>query len=99
MGHNERHRARRIPVRMVGKDPHRPEGKAKDAEHMGAIAHARDAPYQAPSEKEVAEQDLESKKSRGGPSRSSAFDPKGGARPGVGSRVQGAIEKRESREE
>lgn len=85
---------------MVGKDPHRPEGKAKDAEHMAATAHAKEAPYQAPSEKEVAQQDQRSREARGGEAlRDPAFDQKGGARPGVESRVKTAIGKREARDE
>lgn len=85
---------------MVGKDPHRPEGKTSDAEHMGPIAHSKDAPYQAPSEKEIAEQDRESKEGRGGAAGSSADEQAvGGSRPGVESRVKTAIGKREARDE
>lgn len=84
---------------MVGKDPHRPEGKAKDAEHMAHAYASRDVPRQAPSEKDVAEQDRWNREVRGGPpSRFSAYDQVGGSRPGVESRVKEAIDEREARE-
>lgn len=84
---------------MVGKDPHRPEGKTKDAERMSAVAYARDAPYVAPSASEIAQRDREQMQRRGGPTRFPAEELIRGARPRVGSRVKDAIERREAREE
>lgn len=83
---------------MVGKDPHRPEGKTKDAERMSPVAHAKDAPYMAPNASEVAQKDRELMRQRGGPTRTPAEEPIGGSRPGVPSRVKQAIEDREDRE-
>jgi len=83
---------------MVGKDPHRPEGKTKDAEHMGDVAHSRDAPHMAPSGSEIAREDRELMRRRGGPTRLPGEEEVGGSRPGVESRVKGAIGRREDRE-
>lgn len=77
---------------MPGKDPHRPQGKTSDAEHMQPIATSKDAPFRSPSAKEVAEHDRLSKEARGGQSSFSAEEQIGGSRPGVESRVKGAIE-------
>lgn len=76
---------------MVGKDPHRPQGKAKDAEHMSAITYAKDAPYQSPSQKDIAEEN-EALRGRGSPTRIPAEEPRGGSRPGVPRRMLGEIE-------
>lgn len=84
---------------MVGKDPHRPEGKTKDAEHMGAVAHSKDAPYMSPTSGEIAQMDHEGMERRGGPARIPAEEQIGGSRPGVESRVKDAIERREERDE
>jgi hypothetical protein len=76
---------------MVGKDPHRPQGKTKDAENMGAIAYSKDAPYQAPSQKDIADQN-ESLRERGSPTRAPAEEARGGSRPGVPRRMLGEVE-------
>ena len=80
---------------MPGKDPHRPEGKAKDAEHMSHISSSKEAPFQSPSAKEIADIDHREMEARGGQSSFSAEEQIGGSRPGVESRVKGAIEKRD----
>lgn len=84
---------------MVGKNPHRPEGKAKaDNEHMQAAATSKGMPYQSPSQKEVEETNLDEMERRGGQSSGAAEQQIGGSRPGVPSRVQDAIDAREERE-
>lgn len=79
---------------MVGKDPHRPEGKTKDAERMSA----RDS-HVAPSASEIARIDRDEKARRGGPSRFPAEEDIGGSRPRVESRVKEAIDRRQARDE
>lgn len=83
---------------MPGKDPHRPQGKALDAEHMAHTYAAKDVPRQAPSGKEMMDSDRRNMEMRGGSSRFSAEDQVGGSRPRVESRVKGAIDEREARE-
>ena len=82
---------------MVGKNPHRPEGKANaDNERMHA-SRTKDAPYETgPSQKELADRD---RARVGEPSRVEAEEQIGGSRPGVESRVKDAIERREARED
>lgn len=81
---------------MVGKNPHRPEGKARaDNEHMADRYASRDAPRQAPSKKEVEDENLEQKDRHGGPRVIPEEYQVGGSRPGVPSRVKSAIEERE----
>lgn len=82
---------------MVGKNPHRPEGKANaDNERMHA-SRTRDSPYETgPSQKELGEMD---RARVGEPSRVEAEEQVGGSRPGVPSLVKDAIERREDREE
>lgn len=82
---------------MVGKNPHRPEGKAKaDNEHM-ASSRTRDAPYApGPSDKTLHEQDVARV---GEPGQYPAEEQVGGSRPGVESRVKEAIARREDRED
>lgn len=82
---------------MVGKDPHRPQGKTKDMEHMAHVYAAGDVPRRAPADKVRAEMDMESMELRGGSSRAMGEEPVGGSRPGVESRVRRAIEDREGR--
>jgi hypothetical protein len=84
---------------MVGKNPHRPEGKARDNEHMAPVAHDKGAPYEAPSSKEVHERDLEEMQRRGGPTTTPAFEQRGGSRPGVRSRMEEAEERLREKEE
>lgn len=83
---------------MTGKDPHRPQGKTKDMEHMAHAYAERDAPRQAPSDKARAELDREQMAAGGGATRFPAEEQVGGSRPGVPSRVKDAIEEREARE-
>lgn len=84
---------------MVGKNPHRPEGKAKaDNEHMQAAAMSSGPPYQAPSKMDVHEENMRAKEQGGGPSRIAAEEQIGGSRPGVPSRVKDAIENRHDEE-
>lgn len=82
---------------MVGKNPHRPEGKAHaDNERMQAAWMSKGAPYDSgPSEKELAQQDHAR---MGQPTRVEAEEQIGGSRPGVQSRVKEAIERREDNE-
>ncbi|HEX2021970.1 MAG TPA: hypothetical protein VHH36_04610 [Candidatus Thermoplasmatota archaeon] len=84
---------------MVGKNPHRPEGKAADNERMSAAAHSAGLPRQAPSDKERHELDRRAMEEGGGPTRVPAEEAIGGSRPGVESRVKDAIERREERED
>lgn len=83
---------------MVGKDPHRPEGKTRDAEHMGAVATSKGAPHRSPSEKAIADGDARAKERHEG-EPSARSEAVGGSRPGVESRVKEAIAKREARED
>lgn len=85
---------------MVGKNPHRPEGKAgADNEHMRTAHSPSDASHGAkPSDKELYDMELEQKEAKGGASRIPAEESIGGSRPGVESRVKDAIERREDRE-
>lgn len=82
---------------MVGKNPHRPEGKADtDNEHMQASWMKSGMPYEnALSDKHVHEADVAR---IGEPSRIPAEEQIGGSRPGVESRVKEAIDRREARE-
>lgn len=82
---------------MVGKNPHRPEGKADaDNEHMKVRALQRRAAQDVPPAKEIDEQNLDLKDRRGGPGVVPEEYHVGGSRPGVPSRVKAAIEERES---
>jgi hypothetical protein len=72
---------------MTGHNPHRPEGKAPDMEHMRR-AHERDRPIHAPP------QDAPLRP----PSSYPAKEQIGGSRPGVPSRVKEAIASREERD-
>jgi hypothetical protein len=83
---------------MVGKNPHRPEGKAKaDNERMQAAWMSKGLPYDSgPSEKALAEQD---QALIGQPSRIEAEEQVGGSRPGVPSRVKEALDRIEDRQE
>lgn len=83
---------------MVGKNPHRPEGKTDaDNEHMQASRMKAGMPYESGlSDKHVHEADV-SRISE--PGRVPAEEQIGGSRPGVESRVRDAIERREAREE
>lgn len=83
---------------MVGKNPHRPEGKAKDNERQEASRNAG-ASHASPSAKEVHRQNMEAKERGGGPTRFPAEEDVGGSRPGVPSRVKDAIERVEARDE
>jgi hypothetical protein len=67
---------------MPGKDPHRPQGKTADAEHMNAQREQQQlqASFQSPP---------------GGapdPTRVPAEEPIGGSRPGVPSRMKRALD-------
>lgn len=84
---------------MVGKNPHRPEGKAADTEHMADRYASRGAPRQAPSKKEIEDRNLEEKDRHGGPAVIPEEHQVGGSRPGVPSRVKAALEERAEREE
>lgn len=79
---------------MVGKDPHRIQGKTKDMEHMAHAYAEHDVPRRAPSDKARAEMDLAAMERGGGPSRVAAEEQIGGSRPGVPSRVKDAIDER-----
>jgi hypothetical protein len=70
---------------MPGHNPHRPEGKAPDMEHMRR-AHDGDRPLQRPDGNAPL------------PSSYPAEEQIGGSRPGVPSRVKDAIANREERE-
>lgn len=79
---------------MVGKDPHRHEGKA------AADEWKRRASAELPSAKRVADVlPAEKQPPAPAPSRTNAEELRAGARPGVPSRVQEAVERREEREE
>ena len=88
-------RRARPPGPMTGHNPHRIEGKAKDAErqHGERRSNREDAERGLPSEKQVAE------RGPGEPSRFEAEEQMGGSRPGMESRVKDAIGRREAREE
>ena len=83
---------------MVGKNPHRPEGKADaDNEHMQARWVSSGLPHDTGlSDKDVHERDVAR---MGGPSQYPAEEQVGGSRPGVESRVKDAIARREDRED
>ncbi|GEM_PF-5540471 len=70
---------------MPGHNPHRPEGKAPDMEHMRRARDA-DLPLEPPRGEAPA------------PSQYPAEEQIGGSRPGVPSRVKEAIARREERE-
>lgn len=82
---------------MVGKDPHRIQGKTKDQEHMTHVSAAHDLPRQHPSDKERMETDRRLKDQRGGPSRVPADEQVGGSRPGVESRVKEALDRQQDK--
>lgn len=85
---------------MVGKNPHRPEGKAHaDNERMQAAWMSGGFPHSHPSEKEVYQRDLQMQAESGGPTQYPAEEQLGGSRPGVESRVKDAIARRGEREE
>jgi hypothetical protein len=72
---------------MPGKDPHRPEGKTKDAEHMRSM-RSTNAHTKALDDVPAAHQEPH-------PTRAPAEEEIGGSRPGVESRVKRAIEERD----
>lgn len=82
---------------MVGKNPHRPEGKADtDNEHMQASWMNSGMPHNSPkNEMRRHEEDVAR---IGQPSQFPAEEQFGGSRPGVESRVKEAIARREDRE-
>ena len=85
----------------VGKNPHRPEGKANaDNPHMQAAWMNEGPPHNASrNEKAAAERDRENMaRTSGGPTSFPAEEQIGGSRPGVPSRVKDAIAEREARE-
>lgn len=93
-----RDRHRKTP--MVGKNPHRPEGKAAaDNEHMEAKARQRRNAASAPSSASIEESNIEQKDRHGGPSVIPEAYEIGGSRAGVPSRVKSAIESRAERED
>lgn len=75
---------------MVGKAPHRPEGKTPYAEKMGA---ATSHPLERGDPLREKDAGLAE------PGQYPAEEPIGGSRPGVESRVREAIEGREARED
>lgn len=81
-------------VAMTGHDPHRIQGKARDAERQNAqrASGRRDAERGLPSEKELRSGEAPA------PSRTPAEEEIGGSRPGVPSRVKEALERIEDRE-
>lgn len=85
---------------MVGKNPHRPEGKARsDNEGMQAAWMNAGEPHaNLPSDKHLHEKNMELM-DQGAPQQVSAEEQIGGSRPGVESRVKEAIARREEREE
>lgn len=74
---------------MVGKNPHRPEGKSMDAEraHAQRASMREDAERGLPSEKDVQSREAPA------PTRTMAEEEVGGSRPGVPSRVKDALER------
>lgn len=85
----------------IGKNPHRPEGKARtDNPHMQAAWQKDGEPFMGnPSEKEMHQKDMENvDRYGGGPTTLPAEEQVGGSRPGVESRVKDAIARREERE-
>jgi hypothetical protein len=75
---------------MPGKDPHRPEGKTADAEHMNAQRERQQLQraFESPPRDANAP----------APTRYPAEEEIGGSRPRVPSRVKDAIEQREARD-
>lgn len=84
---------------MVGRDPHRPQGKVKTDEEHFAATEERGLPHVSPSRKEVHEQNMVNRDRTGAPTRFPAEEQLGGSRPGVPSRVKDAIERREEQAE
>ena len=85
----------------VGKNPHRPEGKAStDNSHMQAAWMNEGPPHNASRNgKATAQRNLENmERTSGGPTTIPAEEQIGGSRPGVPSRVKDAIADREDRE-
>lgn len=84
----------------IGKNPHRPEGKADtDNEHMQAAWKNSGPPHDASrDDKARAQKDLKNLDSRTDVTESGDQGHIGGSRPGVESRVKSAIEHREERE-
>ena len=82
---------------MVGKNPHRPEGKASaDNEHMQAAWMSSSLPHDSGASDK--QQHMEDVARMGEPSQYPAEEQLGGSRPGVESRVKDAIVRREDRE-
>lgn len=73
---------------MVGKNPHRPEGKTSDSERMRTTRDAK-----VPGLKERHDRDIVEKDRHGAPTRFPAEESLGGSRPGVESRVREAVER------
>lgn len=78
---------------MTGHNPHRIEGKARDAErqHAQRASMREDAERGLPTEKELRSGDAPA------PSRTPAEEEIGGSRPGVPSRVKEALERLEDK--
>lgn len=56
---------------------------------MSSAAYTKDAPFQAPSGKEISEMDREQKERRGGVPPAEGEAARGGSRPGVPRRMLG----------
>jgi hypothetical protein len=85
---------------MVGKNPHRPEGKAADNERMQAGWQESGAAHDANrNDKARMERDLERMERGGHASITTEEYQVGGSRPGVPSRVKEAIAEREEGEQ
>lgn len=82
---------------MVGKPPHQPAGKARTDEEHRAEIKQKGLAYQAPSAREIADANLAQKARADHEKESETEEPFGGSRPGVPSRVRGAIDAREGR--
>lgn len=84
----------------IGKNPHRPEGKANaDNEHMTTWQNEGPAHDASRNDKARMERDLALKEERGNESIITEEHQIGGSRPGVPSRVKEAIAAREEGEE
>ena len=70
---------------MPGHNPHRPEGKTRDAEHDRRLSDQLQRAFESPP-------------GEAHPTRFPAEEQIGGSRPGVPSRVKDAIEDREASE-
>lgn len=82
---------------MVGKDPHRPEGKTSDAERMSTVTSAKEMSRVAPSAAQVARTNEEQMQKHGSQLHEHRDEQIGGSRPGVESRVKEALDRVEGR--